>query len=569
MNIAEIQHRLRQENLDAYIVTHNNCFLGQDILPDENKLQYLCNFSGSDGALIITQEQIFLLVDGRYELQAKLETDAAQITIIHQVPRLKNICDILSNNNLQNVGYDAWCFSVNDWEYTQRKYKDLHFTDCGDWVELSISRPIEILERDVRYAGLSAQEKCQQLIDYLWQHQADYALITSADSVSWLLNIYSRDLPYTPIVRAYALISLHGEIILYGDLKQNTNLKCQNWQDLSHKLQEINGAGVIYDPHTTPIKIKQLASNSDNLIKTADLCQSIKAVKNATEQKGMINCHIRDGVALSKFICWLENNWQGQSEMSVVEKLHDYRCQQPDFFSESFATIAGMAENGAIVHYQPSGSSNKKLCSDSLLLIDSGGQYLDGTTDVTRTIALGQPTPQMITDFTQVLKAHIALAKSKFPDNTPGMKLDILPRHLMWQKGLDYKHGTGHGVACFGNVHEGPISISPNASSYGLTSGMVCSIEPGIYRENAYGIRIENLALIQEDTDISNQEQIYQKFIPLTKVPIDKKLIDKYLLSTEELAWLNEYHEDVYECLAPYLDEKEKIWLSKACAPLI
>jgi Xaa-Pro aminopeptidase len=280
----------------------------------------------------------------------------------------------------------------------------------------------------------------------------------------------------------------------------------------------------------------------------------------------MIESHIRDGAALSKLLFWLEKNKQNKTELEVVQKLHEFRIEQNLFFSESFATIAGVGSNGAVVHYQPNEQTNRALEENQLLLLDSGGQYLDGTTDVTRTIPIGTVSDEMITDFTQVLKAHIALARSRFPQNTSGMKLDVLARAQMWQRGLDYKHGTGHGVACFGNVHEGPQSISVGGSPFGLKPNMVVSDEPGVYKENAYGIRIENL-LYTRAADLP-QSADFLEFTVLTKVPIDKRLINVYLLEQGELEWLNAYHQQVYKDIAPYLSGDEQRWLQKACSPL-
>ena len=277
----------------------------------------------------------------------------------------------------------------------------------------------------------------------------------------------------------------------------------------------------------------------------------------------MINCHVRDGVALVKLFCWLEKQ-KNLTELDVVAKLHELRAEQEYFYSESFETIAGSGANGAIVHYQPNAQYNAPLEEHNLLLLDSGGQYFDGTTDVTRTIAIGEPTKEMIADFTAVLKAHISLALARFPLDTPGIKLDVLARSQMWQKGLDYKHGTGHGVACFGNVHEGPISISIGASDYGFKENMVTSNEPGVYKEGKYGIRIENLQYTRKSAEYPE----FLEFVVLTKVPIDKRLIDKYLLSDDELAWLNKYHQDVFESLKGYLTTVERKWLENACSPL-
>lgn len=565
MNIQQIRTHIKQMGLEAYVVAHGNRFIGEDIKADEHKLKQICGFSGSAGILAITADKCYLLVDGRYELQARLETNGKRVEVVDMMPRLKNVCDLLSLHQIHSVGYDSWNHSVAEMEFIKRRYKDMLFTDIGDLVtETPNVSPIIVRQRDVKFAGLSREQKCHYITDMLAEKSADYCLITAADSVSWLLNIYAEDLPYSPIVRAYALISSTGDITLFGN-NLKADLPTENWDKFAPKMAALDSAKIMYDPHNTPEKIKSLVSADSMLIKMSDICQTLKAEKNPTELNGMINCHIRDGVALSKFLCWLEQHYQGLSELDVVEKLHEFRSRQDNFFSESFATISGSAENGAIVHYQPNRKSNRLLADNNLLLIDSGGQYLDGTTDVTRTIALGTPSAEMIKDFTLVLKAHISLAQARFPVDTAGTKLDIVARGCLWQEGLDYKHGTGHGVACFGNVHEGPISISPNSSEYGFKANMVTSDEPGIYKEGKYGIRIENLQYTAKVADFAGE---FLEFRYLTKVPIDKRLIAEYMLTDGEKAWLNNYHRDVFNDLAPYMNETEKLWLKDACSPL-
>lgn len=563
MTIQEIRQELKQSGIDAYVVTHNNRFIGQDILASEHKLKALCGFSGSAGIAVITAKKAFLLVDGRYELQARLETNADEITVVETMPRFKNVCDLLQNEDVVRIGYDSWCHTVAEMEFLQRRYKNYIFRDVGDFMNLDNTMPVTACVRDDAFCGMTRDEKCRLWIEELQKNAADYVLLTSADSVSWLLNLYARDLPYSPIVRAYALMDRDARVTLFAD-NLTADLPVKSWHEFALFLQNSGGATILYDAHSAPEKIKQLADVQTRLLKTTDICALHKCEKNPAELQGMINCHIRDGVAMVKFLAWLENNRRGLSELDVVEKLHQFRAEQKYFFSESFETIAGSGANGAIVHYQPSRQSNAELKDNSLLLLDSGGQYFDGTTDITRTIALGTPTRDMIADFTTVLKAHIRLALAQFPSGTSGAKLDVLARSEVWHAGTDYKHGTGHGVACFGNVHEGPVSISLNGSDYGLKCNMVMSDEPGIYKENKYGIRIENL---QYTAPVSSAEG-FLRFIPLTKVPIDKTLIDKYMLSSDEQAWLNQYHKNVYEDISPYLTEHERLWLEKACAPL-
>ena len=558
MNFENIKNKLISENLDAYLIGYGNRFIGQDVLPEEHKLQYICGFSGSAGMLAVTPKQAYLFVDGRYELQVRQEVDLSNITVINKAPCLKNVCAFLKEFGCGLVGYDG--MSVSALELKNVRDLGLKLKDVGDWVNINSLTKINLEKRSLEYAGLTSSDKMQPLKRLLTQNSADYYLLTAVDSVSWLLNIYAKDLPCSPVVRAYAVIGKNGLVTLVGDNLQ-TELPVLSFVDFEKWLAENSSKKFIYDQSSTPVRLQNLLKNS---MEAMDVCQVLKAEKNETELAGMIACHKRDGVALIQLLYWLDNNWKGKTELDVVEKLHEFRQQQNLFFSESFETIAGTAENGAIVHYQPTIKTNKILQENSLLLLDSGGQYLDGTTDVTRTIALGQPTSEMIHDFTLVLKGHIALSQAVFPEGTCGLCLDALARRPLWREGKDFKHGTGHGVGCFGNVHEGPNRISSNGSLYGFKKNMITSIEPGYYKENAYGIRIENLVYSKVSAEYEN----YLEFEPLTLVPIDKRLIDVYLLDSGERDWLNNYHRKVYESLAACVNDNVKKWLKASCSPL-
>lgn len=561
MNLSEIQKKIQSQGTEAYLVSYENRFIGQDILPHEHKIRHLCGFSGSAGALLVTAKTAYLFVDGRYELQARQEVDQKTVEVVDLVPQLSEVCAFAAQKGIKHIGYDAWCYSAAEINSVKRINPKCVLQDVGDWVEIENSQKVDVLHRDDRYSGMPAAEKLNMLARQIKEFRADYYLITAADSVSWLLNIYARDLPYSPVVRAWTLVNSEGKATLIGD-NLRSDLPVMSFAELMQWLQQSDNSVILVNESSMPQKIKEQLP--PNTLSIPDICARCKAIKNRTELEGMKKCHERDGVALVKLLYWLENNWQNKTELDVVQKLHDLRKRQDLFFSESFATIAGAAENGAIVHYQPTVQSNRQLKENNLLLLDSGAQYLDGTTDVTRTVVLGKPTADMKDHFTYVLKAHISLAQAVFPLYTMGSSLDVLARSPLWRHGLDYKHGTGHGVACFGNVHEGLVSISAHPSSSGFASSMVTSIEPGYYKANAYGIRIENLAYTTEAENISN----FLIFTPLTLVPIDKRLINKYLLDQGERDWLNNYHRMVYERLAGYVDEQEKKWLEKSCSPL-
>lgn len=559
MTIDDIQQKLKQESLDAYIIGYENRFLGQDILPQEHKIKYLCGFSGSAGMLAVTADKVFLFVDGRYELQARQEVDTNKISVVNQTPCLENVLCFLKQQKVQKIGFDGWSVAAGEIAENESLFPKLQLVDVGTWVDLEAKSIVEVKERSSVYAGASRQDKLRLLIDIMQAGGADYYLITAADSVSWLLNIYAKDLQCSPVVRAYALIDKNGEVKLIADNLQ-TDLPVCTFGEFENWLKT-QTAKILYTAASIPSRLKKILKNG---VPVQDICQLQKAEKNETELQGMINCHQRDGVALVKLLYWLQNNWRGKTELEVVQKLHELRQEQDLFFEESFETIAGAAENGAIVHYQPTEKTNRKLQENNLLLLDSGGQYFDGTTDVTRTVALGIPSAEMIHDFTLVLKGHIALERAIFPKETSGVQLDALARLPLWREGKDYKHGTGHGVGCFGNVHEGPNRISNKGSMYGFKANMVTSIEPGYYKENAYGIRIENLVYSKPSKKYEN----FLEFEILTLVPIDKKLIDVYLLDAGEQDWLNNYHRKVYESLAACVNDDEKKWLKESCSPL-
>ncbi len=559
MTIDDIQQKLKQESLDAYIIGYENRFLGQDILPQEHKIKYLCGFSGSAGMLAVTADKVFLFVDGRYELQARQEVDTNKISVVNQTPCLENVLCFLKQQKVQKIGFDGWSVAAGEIAENESLFPKLQLVDVGTWVDLEAKSKVEVKERSGVYAGASRKDKLRLLIDIMQAGGADYYLVTAADSVSWLLNIYAKDLQCSPVVRAYALIDKNGEVKLIADNLQ-TDLPVCTFGEFENWLKT-QTAKILYTAASIPSRLKKILKNG---VPVQDICQLQKAEKNETELQGMINCHRRDGVALVKLLYWLQNNWRGKTELEVVQKLHELRQEQDLFFEDSFETIAGAAKNGAIVHYQPTEKTNRKLQENNLLLLDSGGQYFDGTTDVTRTVALGIPSAEMIHDFTLVLKGHIALERAIFPKETSGVQLDALARLPLWREGKDYKHGTGHGVGCFGNVHEGPNRISNKGSMYGFKANMVTSIEPGYYKENAYGIRIENLVYSKPSKKYEN----FLEFETLTLVPIDKKLIDVYLLDAGEQDWLNNYHRKVYESLAACVNDDEKKWLKESCSPL-
>lgn len=557
MNIKSIQKKLKEEQLTGLLITLGNMFINEDILPEENRIMSLTGFSGSYALLFITQSKSYLFVDGRYELQAKKEINLRQTEIV----KLSEICFTawLKKNITNNarISYNPWTLSLQNLADLQALFPKIKFIAETNADKLLSSKKAKIFTHQKKFTGLSAKEKISLVCANLKKQKLDAFLVTSATNTSWLLNLRSDTLPYTPLVRAYVLVEKSGAYKIFAE---NTDLKeALPFTKLEQTLSKYTKLGT--DFATTPAHLKTIAPQ---IINTSDEIVNLKAVKNATELKGFRNAHLRDGVALTKFIYWLSKNYKDKNETDIANKLLSFRQKELNFFSESFATIAGFASNAAVVHYHAHKETAAKLKKGSVLLLDSGGQYFDGTTDVTRTIAIGNPTPDMIEKNTLVLKAHIALASAVFHKNTTGNELDLLARQPLLKLGLDYEHGTGHGVGFFSNVHEGPARISIHAKkSAPFTAGMITSIEPGYYKENAFGIRIENLYYVKPAKNPK-----FLNFAVLTLAPLDKKLINKYLLSTDELNWLNHYHRQVFLSLKKYLTKQELEWFKEACAPL-
>lgn len=566
MTLAEFQTWLKKHKIDAYYLTRNNMFLDEDILPEENKIMALTGFSGSAGNLIITPEKAFLFVDGRYQLQAGLETDSETVEILCTVAASPHswLRQNFSNNR-HRIMYDPWCLAAEELERLVRDLPGTKF--IADDKQLPGPRLSEksahVFELGEQYAGVSREEKISGLLQTMAAHNLDAYLITSASEVSWLLNLRSDALPDSPVVRAYALIKKDGSAVLFGEHLDYSGIR--SFAELGKALKKIRKGRLGVSYHRMPQIISEL--RGPDICLTPDALEKDKAVKNPVEIQGFKKAHQRDAVAMIEFLFWLENNWQGKTELDIVEKIDSLRRKQDLYYAKSFDTIAGTGSNGAVIHYHPTVKTNKTLEKNSVLLLDSGAHYFDGTTDITRTIALGTPAPDIINDNTMVLKAHIELASTLFPTGTPGRALDPICRRELWNEGKNYAHGTGHGVGFMLNVHEGPQNISAAGSSYGFLPGMVTSIEPGYYKENAYGIRIENLYYVTEAAD-KNLENPMLKFEVLTLVPIDKRLINKYLLSEGEIKWLNDYHQKVLTAIGPLLDNGPAEWLREACSPL-
>jgi Xaa-Pro aminopeptidase len=566
-HLNSLKTTLKKFNLDYFLLPNSDEFSSEYLPEYAKRLQLITGFTGSNAFAIIAQEKTkksAFFTDGRYTLQAAAEVDKKSFEIYNLSEKsplnwlLENINSFSSSQCKSGsiakpkIGFDPFLHSINS-IFNYQKYfgKNLIALDKNPvdaiW-ENQPKRPnTKVFKHPLKYSGLSSKEKIQKIIADL-DENSDAVILTNPASICWLFNIRAADIEYSPLHLSCAIIYKNGKAELFKNHLQLTTY------DLQLKSIQIDFSQANYQLYQT------LKSQNITIINKPDPCLNPKAIKNPTEIKNAIIAHKIDGLAVTKFLFWLENSLnkkQKIDELKAAKKLLEFRKENKKFLYPSFATIAGFSSNGAIIHYQPSPKTNKTIQGNGLLLIDSGGQYLEGTTDITRTIAVGKPTAEMIENFTRVLKGHIAIARAKFPQGTTGNNLDILARYHLWQAGLDYDHGTGHGVGSFFSVHESPPSISKRSDGVPLQAGMILSNEPGYYKTGEYGIRIENLILVEK----CGEKFLHFKTITLT--PIDPKLINFKMLTYPEKKWLGEYHLRVYEELKSGLNREEKMWLEK------
>jgi len=586
--ISRLREEMSHHDLSAYIVPRADEHQGEYVPACAERLHWLTGFSGSAGTAVVTQETAAVFVDGRYTVQARQEVDA---TVCQIVPIATMRAEDWIAENLPSgsrVGFDPKLFTIAQIERLQARQKSrgIEIVSIEENLIDKIwgnDRPAPptglIFPHPEEFAGTSASEKIARVQKQLAADKHDAVILTSLESIAWLLNARGSDVAHIPVFTSFAIVPVSGKVELFVDPRKLDDaardhlLPVANlfsMDQLDGRLAELKAEGkrVRLDPHSASWYFAQKL-NGEHRTHGADPCVALKAIKNATEIAGARSAHERDGIAVSRFLCWLDREaLTGKvDEITAVQKLEDFRRDTGRLREISFDTISGSGPNGAIVHYRVSKSSNRTLQPGELFLVDSGGQYQDGTTDITRTVAIGQPSAEMVEHFTLVLKGHIAIATARFPVGTRGLDLDPFARRALWAAGLDYDHGTGHGVGSFLSVHEGPASIS-KAGAVPLEPGMILSNEPGYYKEGAYGIRIENLLLVREPQSVGSGERKMLSFETLTLAPIDRRLIDPALLTVEETAWLNAYHKRVRETLSPHLDDETKAWLTAATEPV-
>jgi Xaa-Pro aminopeptidase len=586
--VALVREELRRQGLDGFIVPRADEHQGEYVPAGGQRLAWLTGFTGSAGVAIVLADRAALFVDGRYTLQAAAQIDPELFEIRHLIeePPAKWLTGAVSKGAV--VGYDPWLHTPQDFERLQagaeRAGASLRPVDANPVDRVWPGRPAAplapVVPHPEGFAGESAAVKRARLGRALAEDGAAAAVLTMPESIAWLLNIRGGDVPHTPLPLSFAILRDDGSVTLFVDRRKlapgldrhlGNEVAIEAPDRLGPALDALakSGARVQVDPATAAAWVfDRLGQAGGRLHRAADPCLLPKACKNRVELDGTRAAHRRDGAAVTRFLAWLaqEAPKGGLREIGASDRLEAFRRDGEHFRDLSFPTISGAGSNGAIVHYRATPESEKRLEPGTLYLLDSGAQYLDGTTDITRTVAIGSPTGEMRDRFTRVLKGHIAIATARFPKGTTGTQLDSFARRALWQKGLDYDHGTGHGVGSYLSVHEGPQRISKAPNLQPLLPGMIVSNEPGYYKTGAYGIRIENLVAVQPEGAEGERDMLC--FETLTLAPIDRTLVDLDLLEDEELAWLDAYHARVLETIGPLVDRNTAGWLEQATAPI-
>ena len=583
--LADLRAELTRRGLDGFIVPRADEHQGEYVPRRSQRLGWLTGFSGSAGLAIVLADRAAIFVDGRYTLAVRAQVDT-EAFVPHQYPEVQP--EQWAAENLPKggrLGFDPWLQTADGYERFVRACErvgasfvpvDTNPVDSV-WRDRPPAPLAPVLPHPVEFAGESSEDKRARIAAALAAKDADVALITAPDSIAWLLNVRGGDVPRTPFALGFALIHADGHVDLYMDRRKMPD-RTLAWlgnavtlappDELGAALDMLGKAGkrVLVETATVPYwATTRLQAAGVTLVRDADPIALPKACKNAVELEGVRAAHRRDGAAVSRFLGWLGTASRSGKlrEIEVSDRLQALREQTGKLRDLSFDTISGAGANGAIVHYRASGATERTLEPGSLYLVDSGGQYRDGTTDITRTVAVGTPSPEMRDRFTRVLKGHIALAMARFPEGTTGSQLDALARYALWQAGLDYDHGTGHGVGAYLSVHEGPHRISKMPNSVALQPGMIVSNEPGYYKTGAYGIRIENLVAVKA-AEIPGADRRYLEFETLTLAPIDLACVEPGLLTEAEKTWLNDYHRRVRETVGPNVDETTRAWLAEA-----
>jgi len=583
--LFELRKIMKREQIDAYYINGTDPHNSEYVCPRWKTREFISNFTGSAGSVLITKDSAYLWVDSRYFIQADKQTKDSEFIVmkmnIDNTPTVKEFI----NKNIEKgsrIGFSKDSLMIEEKKEFEKECKDVDIVVTEDFLnEIWENRPSipenEVIEMDVSLTGFSRAQKLNMIRIYLAEKKADYAFIASLDDIAWTLNLRGCDIDYNPVFISYLLVTDEKAFLFTSEKRFNKDLKMNVEKDLEifpyevveTKLKEIfeNGKTILINEKKINTLIEKIIIESKlNVINELEVTTRLKACKNDTELEGMRRAHLLDGVAMVNFLASLDYNNVEYSELGLAKKLEQERFRNKECLNLSFNTISGYQDNGAICHYSVNEESSKKIQANGLLVLDSGGSYESGTTDITRTLLFGEASADQIRDYTLVLKGHIALALQSFPQGTTGHQLDILARQYLWNNGLTYFHGTGHGVGHRLNVHEGPQVISQVFNDYPLQKGMIVSDEPGLYKEGRYGIRIENLLAVQNN--FKTEFGQFLNFEILTLCPYEKKLIDTSLLTDVELEYINSYHSWVYSELNELINKEAIPFLREATAPI-
>ena len=581
--LKALRAEMAKSKVDAWIVPSSDAHESEYVADYWLGRAWLSGFTGSAGTLIITAEEAALWTDGRYFIQAAEQLADTEITFMKEgqpgVPTQEQwLSDMVPEKG--TVGFDGYSLSRIKAQKLakQLKKKEVGFKTDKDllsliWKERPALPANPVFLHGDEYAGKTREEKLVEVRESMAKQGASQLLITTLDDIAWLFNLRGSDIECNPVFLAYAVVSSDQVSLFINQSRikadaltalQKSKVIIQPYESITQHLNSLSDIALLVDPATTSQSLFDALPSSVQAIESASPSRALKSIKNKTEVARMTDCHRRDGVAMVRFIRWLTENIPGGklNEVNIDEKLLGFRAEAEEFKGVSFPSIVGYAGHGAICHYRADEASSYDVEAKGLLLIDSGGQYPDGTTDITRTFACGEMTEEEKRDYTLVMKCHIALATARFRKGTRGIQLDTITRQSLWAEGLDYNHGTGHGVGYFLNVHEGPQSVSPRWLDVALEPGMLVTNEPGMYRDGKHGVRLENIMLVEEDKTTEFGE--FYKLTPLTLTPFDTRPLVKEILTAAEIQWINDYHATVAQELMPLLEGDDAQWLQQA-----
>ncbi|SHJ60176.1 Xaa-Pro aminopeptidase [Dethiosulfatibacter aminovorans DSM 17477] len=581
--LRNLRGKMKEEKIDVYIVPSSDPHLSEYYADRFKCREYITGFTGSAGTAVVTQDEAGLFTDGRYFIQAEKELDGSGIDLYKMkepgVPTLNKWLESKLSDGM-TLGYDGRLFSHNQLKEMKEdlKYNKIDYVDDKDLVDrIWDVRPgmpdSRVFIHDIKYTGIDTGEKIGKVREEMKSKKADVYLMNSLGSIAWLFNIRSHDVKYTPVAYAYGFIDDNGARLYIDKDKLDVNdlvylreqgVDIRDYDRYFDDLKLVENSRIYYDPDMSNGLMTASLDDSNTLIDGKDIVFMMKGCLSDAEEKNLKSCQIRDGVAMVSFLCWFDKAVAegGLYEGEAAEKLEDFRADQELFIEPSFETISAYGENAALMHYSVDEKNPVEIGNRGLYLLDSGGQYYDGTTDITRTVAVGELTDEERKDFTLVLKSHIAMAKAVFLQGSTGSNLDAIARQPIWNEYMDYKCGTGHGVAYVGSVHEGPVRLSMNHQSVVIKPGMVVTNEPGIYKEGKHGIRLENTLLVKEKA--TNDMGTFLDFETISFCPLDLRCIERDMLTDDEVKWLNDYHKKVYDLLSLSLGEDERAWLENA-----